>query len=87
MANTETVIMYKDFRFKEKWNGEYEVEMHQGINKARVINRSGFSLGEKSRLNKLSFVGSSIGADKHEIRYRLKVNGLDAYFKINQTCK
>jgi hypothetical protein len=80
------VTLYKDFNFKEKYEGiidDFDVEFIG--KKARVICNSPL-VDEKdntSRLNKLSMIGSWTGGeDEDKYGYALIVNGKEVYFIV-----
>lgn len=80
------VTMFKDFNFKEKYEGimnDYDVEFIG--QKARVICNAPFvaDADNTSRLNKLTNVGSWTGGEEpNKYGYSLIVNGTRVYFIV-----
>jgi hypothetical protein len=70
---TEPMEFFKDFNYKEKFQGLYEIEFKG--NSARVHDKTWF-VPNVSRFNKLSWHGKTCSGN----HYGLTVNGQRAYF-------
>lgn len=78
METIEDITLYKDFKFKEKWTesyGSYDIEIIG--EKGRVMQRTIFNNVQKSRLNKIRWIGKGTNHNYHHII----VNGHDVFFK------
>ena len=81
MKLLENITFYKDRNFKQEFGLKYSIEI---INdKARAINPYGgvFGMKEKSRLNKLHWLGKG----STDYYYTLIVEGVRVFFKSNNT--